>query len=107
MSKAITFSHPEGWNCLHDMMEKLPRAVSQSRAIVLAIEEKNKRMVVKSNLSLDEFKDDIIAPDLTMNKKAWVGILKTMSIEEIRELDSLIEKRAILVDEEIKKRRYG
>lgn len=104
MSKNITFSHDDTWTCLDQLLEKLPRSINKSRAIVLSIEEMNKKVTRKSSTSLDDFAEDITTMRLESDPKFWKTNLKEKSASELKELLKLISSRKSLVEEELYRR---
>ena len=44
MSKIMSFSFPENWNCLDSVLEKLPRNINPSGAVRMAVEELQKKL---------------------------------------------------------------
>lgn len=104
MSKVRTFSAPDDWKCLDNLLEKLPRSVDISGAVRMSVESFYKTVESKPTVTLDTFKTETTIPELNIDPKTWKKLLKDMSIEDIRELQTLMNKRKSLVDDEIYRR---
>ena len=72
MSKVRSFSSPDDWKCLDNLLEKLPRAINPSGAIRLAVEEYAKKLDKTPYVSLDEFSTKSTVPRLDLQKKDWL-----------------------------------
>jgi hypothetical protein len=101
MSKVRSFSSPDDWKCLDNLLEKLPRAINPSSAIRLAVEEYAKKLDKTPYVSLDEFSDDKIVPRLDLPKKQWSILFKGMNTTELRELEAKIQSKLNLVKTEV------
>lgn len=95
-----SFSFPTGWKSLDNLLEKLPRSIKKSNAIVMSVDYYLKQLEQKSNLSLDDFKDSNV-PRLDADLKIWKELVKPMNSTDLRELQQLLQKRKSLVDEAI------
>lgn len=104
MSKSTAFSHDDDWNCLNELLTKLPRSISKSKAVVMAVEELNKQITRKSSLSLDDFKEKDTLPRLEAEQKVWKKLIKDKSTSELKELVRLCSSRKSLVEEELYRR---
>ena len=80
MSKIMSFSFPENWNCLDSVLEKLPRSVNQSGAVRLAVEDYQKKLDQTPYLSLDEFSENKVVPRLDLPRKQWDVLFKGMNL---------------------------
>ncbi len=101
MTNILSMSFPDGWTCLADLLEKMPRSMDRSKTVKLAIEQMLEKVTQTPFLSLDNFSTDKTIPDLPMDKKSWVKLLKGMEVAEVRDLKILMTKRLGLVDDEI------
>jgi|TARA_B110000285_G_scaffold66867_1_gene76768 hypothetical protein len=101
MSKIMSFSFPENWNCLDSVLEKLPRSVNQSGAVRLAVEDYQKKLDQTPYLSLDEFSENKVVPRLDLPRKQWDVLFKGMNTTELRELETSIQSKLNLVKTEI------
>ncbi len=104
MTKVKSYSVPDGWNCLAELLEILPRSMDASKTIKLAVENLLEKVQNKPFISLDNFETEITVPDLPMDLKLWKKLLKDMSIPDVRDLHKLMTKRQSLVDDEIYRR---
>ena len=96
------FSHNDDWKCLGELLEKLPRTINKSKAIVMSVEALNKQITAKTNLSLDDFEEPNVVR-LEADPKIWRQQLKEMNVQELRDLQKLMQKRKSLVDDAIYK----
>ena len=101
MSKIRTFSSPNDWNCLDNLLEKLPRTIDVSGAVRLAIEDYAKKIETTPYVSLDEFAEKTTIPRLDLQKKDWLNLFKGMNTTELRELETKIQLKMNLVKTEI------
>ena len=104
MSKSTAFSHDDDWKCLDELLTKLPRSISKSKAVVMAVEELNKIMARKSSLSLEDFTEENSIPSLEAEQKLWKKILKDKSAKELKELVRLCSSRKSLIEAELYRR---
>jgi|TARA_R110002073_G_scaffold103705_2_gene234991 hypothetical protein len=101
MSKVRSFSSPDDWKCLDNLLEKLPRAINPSGAIRLAVEEYAKKLDKTPYVSLDEFSTKSTVPRLDLQKKDWLELFKGMNTTELRELETKIQSKLNLVKTEV------
>jgi len=101
MSKIRSFSSPDDWKCLDNLLEKLPRAINPSGAIRLAVEEYAKKLDKTPYVSLDEFSTKSTIPRLDLHKKDWLNLFKGMNTTELRELETKIQSKLNLVKTEV------
>ena len=101
MSKIRSFSFPDDWKCLDNVLEKLPRTVNPSGAIRMAVEELQKKLSVTPYISLDEFSTKSTIPRLDLQKKDWLNLFKGMNTTELRELETKIQSKLNLVKTEV------
>ncbi len=101
MSKIKSFSFPDDWNCLDNVLEKLPRNINPSGAIRLAVEEYAKKLEKTPYVSLDEFSEKTTTPRLDLQKKDWLELFKGMNTTELRKLEAKIQSKLNLVKTEI------
>tara|TARA_R100001377_G_scaffold77928_1_gene55448 strand:- start:1221 stop:1541 length:321 start_codon:yes stop_codon:yes gene_type:complete len=101
MSKIRSFSSPDDWKCLDNLLEKLPRAINPSGAIRLAVEEYAKKLDKTPYVSLDEFSTKSTIPRLDLQKKDWLNLFKGMNTTELRELETKIQSKLNLVKTEV------
>tara|TARA_R110002051_G_scaffold70342_1_gene126430 strand:+ start:3025 stop:3345 length:321 start_codon:yes stop_codon:yes gene_type:complete len=101
MSKVRSFSSPDDWKCLDNLLEKLPRAINPSGAIRLAVEEYAKKLDKTPYVSLDEFSTKSTVPRLDLQKKDWLNLFKGMNTTELRELETKIQSKLNLVKTEV------
>lgn len=104
MSKVKSFSFPDDWKCLDNLLEKMPRSMDASKTVKVAIEKMLESISKKPFISLDNFADEKVTPELLMDRKTWNNLLKNMDVPEIKELKQLMTKRMSLIDDEIFKR---
>ena len=95
-----SFSFPNGWKSLDSLLDKLPRSIKKSNAIVLSVDYYLKQLEQKSNLTMDDFKESNV-PRLDADVKIWRELVKPLNSTELRELQQLLQKRKSLVDEAI------
>lgn len=103
MSNIRTFSAPQEWKCLDNLLEKLPRTIDRSKAVRMAIEEKLQR-VIKNPISLDDFRNEIPVPRLDVDSKTWNNLMKPMDNAELRKLQKQIQTKLNIVNDEIYRR---
>jgi len=101
MAKINSFSFPNNWNCLDNVLEKLPRTINASGAVRLAVEEYAKKLEQTPYVSLDEFSAEKIIPRLDLPRDQWVNLFKGMNTTELRDLESNIQSKLNLVKTEI------
>tara|TARA_R110002074_G_scaffold114374_2_gene244442 strand:+ start:172 stop:492 length:321 start_codon:yes stop_codon:yes gene_type:complete len=101
MSKIMSFSFPENWNCLDNVLEKLPRSFNRSTAARLAFENYEKSLTKTPYLSLDEFSENKVVPRLDLPRKQWDVLFKGMNTTELREFETSIQSKLNLVKTEI------
>jgi len=105
MSKVKSFSFPDEWKCLDNLLDKMPRAMDASKTVKVAVEQMLEKVTNKPFISLDNFeKEDVVIPDLKMEVKTFNKLLKTMDIVEVRNLQKLLNKRKSAVDDEVYRR---
>ena len=88
MTKVLSFSFPDNWTCLDELLNKLPRSIKASHAVKLAIEEKNTR-TQKNIITLNDFQTEITIPRLDTEHKIWKTYMKSMEAEELRKLQKV------------------
>ena len=101
MSKVRSFSFPDEWNCLDNVLEKLPRNINPSGAVRMAVEELQKKLDTTPYVSLYEFAAKSTVPRLDLQKKDWLELFKGMNTTELRELETKIQSKLNLVKTEI------
>jgi len=104
MSKIRTFSSPVDWNCLEQLLTKLPRTIDRSGAVRLSIEKFLESVTKTPYVSMDNFVSAITKPTLEADPKTWSALLKGMDVKEVRELQKLMQKRLNIVNDEVYKR---
>ena len=105
MSKVKSFSFPDEWKCLDNLLDKMPRAMDASKTVKVAIEQMLEKVTNKPFVSLDSFDtEEIVIPDLKMDIKTFNKLLKTMDIVELRNYQKLLSKRKANVDDEVYRR---
>ena len=104
MTNSASFSFPDNWNCLTDLMDKMPRSMDKSKTVKLAIEQMLESVTKTPFLSLDSFATKVTTPELTMTRIVFDKILRGMDIADIRDFKKLMVKRMGTVDDEIYKR---
>jgi len=101
MSKVRSFSFPDDWNCLDNVLEKLPRNINPSGAVRMAVEELQKKLDATPYVSLDDFAAKSTVPRLDLQKKDWLELFKGMNTTELRELETKIQSKLNLVKTEV------
>jgi hypothetical protein len=105
MSKVKSFSFPDDWKCLDNLLDKMPRAMDASKTVKVAVEQMLEKVTNKPYVSLDSFgTKDTVVPDLHMDVKTFSKLLKSMDIVEVRNLQKLLGKKKTSVDDEVYKR---
>lgn len=99
-----SFSHDKDWTCYDDLIKEYPIAIQRSvgsKIIREAIELFAKSRKSKQLVNMEDF---VGAPRLDLEQKEWKNMLKNMNIQEVRELQTLMQKKKSLVDDEIYRR---
>ena len=63
MTNIHSFSFPEQWKCLTELMDKMPRSMDRSKTVKLAIEQMLEKVTKTPFLSLDNFATEITTPE--------------------------------------------
>ena len=101
MSKVKSFSFPDDWKCLDNLLEKMPRSMDASKTVKLAVEGLLEKVTKKPFVSLDSFSEEVTIPELKLDNKTFSKLLRGMDIVEVRDLQKLITRKQGLVDDEI------
>jgi hypothetical protein len=100
MTRIKSFSIPDNWTGLSDLLATMPREMGTSKTIKYAVDLALEKVTSKPRVSLDNFGEaNIVTPDLRMTKKIFQDLVNTMNIVELRELQSKLSNRKAYIDE--------
>jgi hypothetical protein len=99
----VSFSIPQNWNCFKELCSTYPRNVKDSKVFRITVEEALVNKNKKGSQSITDFANKY-AFGLDSDVKLWKEAIKTMTLEEVRELHKTLRKREGLLGDEVVKR---
>jgi hypothetical protein len=105
MTRIKSFSIPDNWTGLSDLLATMPREMGTSKTIKYAVDLALEKVTSKPRVSLDNFGEaNIVTPDLKMTKKVFQDLVNTLDIMELRNLQSKLSNRKHYIDDVIYRR---
>jgi len=105
MTRISSFSMPDNWTGLSELLQHMPREMGTSKTIKYAIDLALEKVTSKPRVSLDNFGEaNIVTPDLKMSKKTFTDLINSMGTVDLRALQQLVDSRKYQIDDAVLRR---